>query len=391
MAAFGRLILTGALLLLLTGCWDRTEINDLAFILSTAIDLEKDGSIRYSVMVPLPGSMGGASGGGGGTAGGDKSYYVDSEIGSTFREAQSKLQKRMARRMVLAHRRTVLVGEAAAREKGVLDIFDATPRSPESRMTTYFIITKGKAYEMLQTTPQFERFPSEAIRELAKSKMVIDMNLKDFALALSMPGGDPIAIHMGVKESEKGLKDSREVEVLGYSQFKRDKLVGTIEGRAAAGLTWLRAGSINIFAVLQMDRDQAINVRVFDTASTIKARLENGQLSFDIKVNTKAKVVESTRYYDFSQTDKINQVEKRLSAYIQESIQETLKRMLEKNTDSAQLGQYVWHAYPREWNEKYAKSWPQALKTAEFHIDVNSNLTETGLIYDNITKSEMKP
>ncbi|TXK73213.1 Ger(x)C family spore germination protein, partial [Paenibacillus sp. N3.4] len=43
---------------LLTGCWDRTETNDIAFVLTSAIDLEDDGRYRISYMLPLPGSMG---------------------------------------------------------------------------------------------------------------------------------------------------------------------------------------------------------------------------------------------------------------------------------------------------------------------------------------------
>jgi spore germination protein KC len=390
MAAFGRIGIAAALLLLLSGCWDRTEINDLAFILSTGIDLENDGSIRYSVMLPLPGSMGGATGGGGGTGGAGKSYYLDSETGKTYREAQAKLQKRMSRRMVLAHRRTVLVGEEFARKMGVMSVFDATPRSPESRMTTYFIVAEGKAYDLLRATPQFERFPSEAIRELAKSKMVIDMNLKDFALALTLPGGDPVAIHMGVRETQRSPKPSREVQILGYGQFKRDKLVGILEGRAAAGLTWLKAGSINIAATLQMN-EQIINVRVFDTASQIIAHVGDNELSFDIEVTTKAKIVESSHDYDFSQPGNMAKVEAALSAYIKQSIEETLRRMADKETDSAQLGNYVWQAYPKIWAERYAKMWPKPLKSAKFQIRVNSILTESGLIYDNIIKSESSP
>ena len=69
-----------------TGCWDRTETNDIAFVLTSSVDLEEDGKYRVAYMLPLPGSMGGASGGGGGTAGG-KSYYIDSEVGTTLRDA----------------------------------------------------------------------------------------------------------------------------------------------------------------------------------------------------------------------------------------------------------------------------------------------------------------
>ncbi|WP_141334174.1 Ger(x)C family spore germination protein [Paenibacillus sp. tmac-D7] len=382
---WSRFGLLATAILLLPGCWDRTEVNDLAFILSTALDIEKDGSIRYSVMVPLPGSMGGATGGGGGTAG-DKSYYIDSEVGKTYREAQAKLQNRMPRRMFLAHRRTVLIGEQLAKA-GVFKVFDATSRSPESRMTTYFIVTKGKAYELLQASPQFERFPSEAIRELAKSKVIIDMNMKDFALALSSPGGDPVAIYMGVRESEKGTKPSKEVEVLGYSQFRGDKMVDTLEGRAAAGLALLKERFVNVSITLHVENTD-ITVRIFEAHSDVQARLAGNQLQFDINLITKAKLLESTGTQDFTRADQIHLMEARLAEQMKKSVEDTLKQMIDNNCDSVQLGAYVWRAYPNLWTERFKNEWPNGLKTAKFNIKVKSILSETGMIYDNVTKSE---
>lgn len=38
--------------LLLTGCWDRVEVNDLALILAFAVDKEEDGLYRMSVQLP---------------------------------------------------------------------------------------------------------------------------------------------------------------------------------------------------------------------------------------------------------------------------------------------------------------------------------------------------
>ncbi|UJF34245.1 hypothetical protein L0M14_03155 [Paenibacillus hexagrammi] len=108
-------VLTSACLLL-TGCWDRIETNDVAFVLSSSVDLEDDGKYRVSYLVPLPGSMGGASGGGGGTSG-NNSYYIDSETGATMREATSKLQKRMSRKLFLSHRRTIIIGEEMAKRE----------------------------------------------------------------------------------------------------------------------------------------------------------------------------------------------------------------------------------------------------------------------------------
>src|SRR5690606_41119568 len=81
------LYLHDALPILLTGCWDRQEINDVAFVLGKAIDREKDG-YRVSVVIPLPGNMGGPSGGSG--SGGKKPYTVQSRSEEHTSELQSR-------------------------------------------------------------------------------------------------------------------------------------------------------------------------------------------------------------------------------------------------------------------------------------------------------------
>ncbi|GJM83562.1 hypothetical protein HMSSN139_60580 [Paenibacillus sp. HMSSN-139] len=59
-AAF-RLRLTLAVLLPslgLTGCWDRIEVNDVAFVLATSTDMEQ-GQVRSTAQIALPSSLGG--------------------------------------------------------------------------------------------------------------------------------------------------------------------------------------------------------------------------------------------------------------------------------------------------------------------------------------------
>lgn len=368
----------------LGGCWDRVEINDLAFILTTALDLEKNGQVRYSVLVPLPGQMGGATGGGGGTAG-DKSYYIDSETGETIREAQAKLQKRMSRRMTLAHRRTLLVGEEMA-QKGIRELFDSTARTPESRMTTYLLVTRGKAYDALQATPKFERFPSEAIRELAKSKTVMDINMKDVALELSLPGGDTVVPYIGVASSQKSEKPSLEVESLGYAQFRGDRMIGVFEERAAAGLAWLKNQRQIITATLPISDNNTLTVRFSDGYNRIKTRLGPDGITFDIFVHSSAKVIESTGYIDLSLPKNTRLIEQHMNKYIQQAIELTIAQMKKNRADSVQFGTYVWRSNPKRWEKQYAADWPAGLQQARFQIKTESTLAETGLIYENVAK-----
>lgn len=366
----------------LSGCWDRTEINDLAFILTSALDLEPGGKIRYTVLVPLPGQMGGATGGGGGT-GGDKSYYVDSEVGNTFPEVQEKLQRRMSRRMFLAHRRTILIGEDLARQ-GISNFFDHTPRSPESRMTTYLIITKGKAYELLQSNPRFERFPSETIRELAKTRAVIDMDMKDFGLALSAPGSDASAAYMSIRKSQKSEKPSEEVEIIGYALFRDYKMVGTVSGISAQGLGWLKARPVMATAMIEMEGGPKLTMRIIDLRNRIRVKIVNGKLRFVMNVEAKAKLQDSAPPVDMMLTSNVRKAEKALSDYIEKAMRSTLKDMEKLGVDAAQLGTYIWRAYPKLWEDRYLPQWPQALGKAEFDIRVNSRIVETGLINKNV-------
>ena len=40
--------------LVITGCWDRIEINDIGFVMGTGLDLMKDGNIRATLQISVP-------------------------------------------------------------------------------------------------------------------------------------------------------------------------------------------------------------------------------------------------------------------------------------------------------------------------------------------------
>src|SRR5690606_35624618 len=118
-----------------------------------------------SALIPLPGSLGGGTGGGGST-GGQKPYYIDSDTGRTVREANNKLQRRMTRYIFYAHRRVMLMSDTAAAQ-GLNLLFDSISRIPENRMSSYLLVSEGKAADVLGVQPKMERFSAEFMRELA--------------------------------------------------------------------------------------------------------------------------------------------------------------------------------------------------------------------------------
>lgn len=254
-------------------------------------------------------------------------------------------------------------------------------------MSSYLIATKGKAYDLLQATPKFERFPSEVIRELAKAGSVISLNMKDVGVALNAPGSDPVMVYMVTKDSEKGEKKSKEIEVRGYAQFRGDKMIGTLEDEESQGFSWLRNESIKTMVSISNGPEQGgVGLRVHEISTKIRPSIQNQKLHFNIQTEAKAVLQEDEKQLDLSEPHNVEKIEKLLNEYMKNAMNKVIEKCKKNRVDSAQFGTYVWRSFPDAWKKEYAKEWPQAMKDAEFSITINSKLIETGLIYQNVTK-----
>lgn len=380
-----RILLIGmaGLCLLITGCWDRTEINDIAIIIATGVDKEEDGQYRITVQLPLPGQMGTTSGGGGGT-GGDLSYYIDSETGRTFAEASENLQARMSRALFSAHRRVLVVGESLAREDGISSIFDLAIRMPENRLTSYLIVAKGQAWELMQAQPKFERFSGEAMRELVHAPGMIRTNLKDIAQAMNTPGSDAIAVYMEVKESQKSLQPSEELEVIGYAQFKNDKMVDYFDRDSASGLMLLRKweGQRMTFKW----RDNYVTVHIQAVHLRIDPQFENGRLKYNVSLRVEGNVIEDLTQVDLRQQANIQDLNEKVAEEIEKAVRNCIQKIVKNRADSVGFGKILSREYPRLWVEQYKEIWPEPLKDAEFTVNVFCEVERIGRTTTNISK-----
>lgn len=375
-----------AIILLLSGCWDRTEINDVAFVLMTAIDKIDEEQYRYSAMIPLPGQMGGAQGGGGGTSG-NKSFYIESETGRTVREAERKLQERMSRNLFHGHRRVIVFGERLARE-GIALKFDYISRLPENRLSTFPVITKGEGLSLLETSPKLEMFPAEAIRELAKARGHIPVNLKDVVVSLGQTGSDPIIIYMEPKEVGEKENKSKEIAVRGYAQFREDRFVDIFENEAAEGLTLLNYKYPRYTTTTSGLKGEDITFHIANANTKIKPEIRNGVPHFTIRVTARIKLQTTHEELDFHTLYATKQTEHIFGRQIENSLHAAVTQMQRHGTDSAGFGMKFARRFPGEWRNTYKYKWEEHLKKATFEYHVNTYIAETGLTFENIVKKE---
>ncbi|MEB4859235.1 Ger(x)C family spore germination protein, partial [Priestia megaterium] len=101
------LVLMMLVTVLLSSCWSKKELTDLAIVSAVGIDKTKDGKYHLTLQIINPGNVaGGMQEGGGGTQSPPVTIY--SASGDNLVEASRRASGRISRRLYYAHTNLVV-------------------------------------------------------------------------------------------------------------------------------------------------------------------------------------------------------------------------------------------------------------------------------------------
>ncbi|MEC1404629.1 Ger(x)C family spore germination protein [Bacillus subtilis] len=368
--------------ILLTGCWDRTEINDIAFVVSSAIDKKKD-QYRVAMQIPLVGQLGGQTGGGGGTAG-SKTWYVDSASGTTIREANNKLQTSLSRAINTSHRRTVIIGEDMARD-GVAPVFDILTRNPQNRLTALILVSRGEARDILNTDVQLEQFPAEMIRELAIIATSRPVFLSRFMSDLVEIGSDPYAPVISASKTKPGGKGKSNLKIDGLAIFKKDRLMDIFkdEHMTAALMLLNQARQPEFIVDLPNQMGQA-SIQLQKSNASFHAAEKNGKLSMTIEIRAKGIIMENQSTYETRENDQYYIIQKALNRTIKKDVTSTVHRLQKLKADPAGFQDRTIRSTATTKN-LLKKEWEEVYKDMEVHVVPIVTIEQGGVLYKTIS------
>ncbi|MGG5773780.1 Ger(x)C family spore germination protein [Bacillus subtilis] len=368
--------------ILLTGCWDRTEINDIAFVVSSAIDKKKD-QYRVAMQIPLVGQLGGQTGGGGGTAG-SKTWYVDSASGTTIREANNKLQTSLSRTINTSHRRTVIIGEDMARD-GVAPVFDILTRNPQNRLTALILVSRGEARDILNTDVQLEQFPAEMIRELAIIATSRPVFLSRFMSDLVEIGSDPYAPVISASKTKPGGKGKSNLKIDGLAIFKKDRLMDIFkdEHMTAALMLLNQARQPEFIVDLPNQMGQA-SIQLQKSNVSFHAAKKNGKLSMTIEIRAKGIIMENQSTYETRENDQYYIIQKALNRTIKKDVISTVHRLQKLKADPAGFQDRTIRSTATTKN-LLKKEWEEVYKDMEVHVVPIVTIEQGGVLHKTIS------
>lgn len=400
------------LLLFLPGCWDRREINELAFISSFAFDLEGDERIVTAEIIRPAAVAGGGEGGGGGSGAAalpQRAAIISSERGNTFYAAGRRLALRLPRCAYVAHTTAVLVGEGLARQ-GLTEVLDFLDRQQEFRRSTFILVTRGPARGILiRAQGGLETTLGRELTGLDKWVKVsgygfipsvhdVLLDLSGKAAATAIPvlelspqplppvvGGQASRSDASARSGGQGVSGAAEPEIVrtvrlnGAGLFHHDKLVGWFDERQSRGLAWVKNKVRRAVLELRCAEDQkAVSVEITEAKSETKFLMHNGRIQALIKVEVEGSLLEQQCFHDFTTEAAIKSLESQIANIITEEINSAIAEAKKAGTDVFDFGGTLYRKEPKLWKQ-IAPQWDEEFKKLPLTIQVKAKIRRTGL------------
>jgi Ger(x)C family germination protein len=375
------LIILMSMSLLLAGCWDRTEINDMAIVVATGIDKGDKQNYRYSVQVPLPSSLGGpgSSGGGGGTSG-EGPFIVAQGSGGNFEQGINWIQSRLSRKLYFSHRRVLVIGESLAKE-GIKGTLNAIFMQPESRLSTFLLVSKGDALTLLETQPRMEQFSGEALREMAKNS--INSTVLDILQDLERPGKEvilPLAEKTGLIPKRKNQK---EVEVSSFALFKDDQLRFITNPTESKGILWILEKMNKKSLTFPVSPGKEMTVKIIENHIKQDFFMEGTAPVFDLTIRAEGILLENESDLKLEDPKTYQLVIGKMKKEIKREVNSILVHAHSQSIDFKGFGWDLYKLQQQLWVDQFENKWDLVLPSLRVNVKVSADIqrtTNTGYI-----------
>ncbi|MCM3128395.1 Ger(x)C family spore germination protein [Paenibacillus provencensis] len=363
---------------LVTGCWDRREINDIAFVVGTALDKEED-KYRVTLQITIPGMLAGSNGGSGGGGGNKNPWFLKSNVSETVRGVILKEQTSTSRKLYFSHRRSLLFGEGLARE-GIAEALDSIGRLPENRLSALPVVTEGNAYEVLNGEPTIEQYPGEVVRELVFSYLSKPWTLKTVVNLMLEDGIDPIMPLVETVNSvpEKIDKPHKNIGIGGVAVFHDDKLTGIIKKQDTHGILVAMDQARTLELPITVPRGEGkVFFLIRANHTKIKPIVNGEDIHFHIYTGGRMSMTTNESNYDTNNEGNIMELERKMNKLMKEKISHDLKLLQNYKSDVLGLGRIIRTEKPQVWS-KIRDRWYEIYPNITFDVEAEYRLENNG-------------
>lgn len=365
------------LALLLSGCWDRREIEEFSTSLATGVDLCAEGedcNLISTRQIAIPGRIP-LGGGEGGAAGPLVTTFVLSAPGQDGPDSGRKAQAQLNYKLAFGHTRIIVLSEDFARQ-GVQEYMDYLRRLPELRRLLWIAVSEGRAEAVIRARPALERVPAlflnDQIEDAVRTGRLPEVFWGEFLTRLSNKGEDTIAPLIRMEGPNKPA-------LHGVAVFREDKMVGKLTPEEMVTYMQLR-GLRRASELLTLDLPEGgrADIRIFGRRANQRIWWKRGVLHVHHKLEMESDLVSLSPELDSSDPQVLRLIERKASEMVTRRAQALVKKLqTEFQSDILGWGEQVRAQAPGAW--KQVEDWRSVFSKAEFTCDTSVQLRRMGL------------
>ncbi len=394
-------------IVLMTGCYDYTEYEEMQLVFGFGIDKgEEDDELIVTVQ-----SSGfkktdvQSMGGGGSSSGGSPNSSINKASSKTIMGAIDKLQQIISKELFFGYIKVIVVGNEVAKEH-MDDIMAFFYMSPRVRGSAYLLIAEDKAYDTLSTVNLSDSDLSaksleNAINKSVRSGVAFPIKLSDYYNIELSNGWEPAIPQVSYyrtksKEDEEQGGDTKEKETNtnpnivqeedGYHLiremvvFKDNKKIGVIDERETLCFGFITGQKINSSYVIDMpSEDSFLGFRFLKNAGKLNTKIEEGQIKAEIKVSVNASLDEYKGKKKLDDIEVIQSFEDKLSQALKKDIEKTIATVQkELKADIFGIGRRLFQQHPYQWNDHYKDDWEELFPNVKTEVKVKVKILNTG-------------
>ena len=384
-----RIIILFSFLILLTGCWDKKELNELAIAVGLAIDQAEDG-YKLSVQIVNPSEVSPQA-----NASGITPATVRSKQGETIYEAIRKLSLTNSRRIYTSHLRLLVINEDVAKE-GITEVLDFLSRDKDFRPDFFIMIARNsKAEDILKVQTVTETIPANALYTLLKTSSkiwgeTVSIDLRELLDMIAIPGKSPVLSGMEVigdlKEGETKANTETtdslaKFNYLGLGVFHKDQLVGWLNEEEGKGYNYITDKIKNTVGSIACPEEGEMSIEVMRSKTKQRAKMDaSGKPKIEVHVRAEANIGETDCSFDLMNIKEINELEKKVEKDITDIIDKTVHKVQEEyKTDIFGFGETIYRTYPKVWNE-IKEEWREHFANLDVQAKVKVDIKQLGVI-----------
>lgn len=384
------------LLVFVSGCWNRRELNELAIAVALAID--KGGKdYKVSVQVVNPGAVA--------SKGGNNAYLpvtLYQQTAGTVFEALRKMTSVSPRKIYLSHLRMLIISEELARE-GIGKVLDLVLRDQEVRSDFYVVIAKKEqsAEDTLKILTTIEKIPAIKLFAALETSQktwapTTAVTLFDLASSLAEEGRQPVLTGLELQHFEQAGETRENIDSIqpltslvysGLGVFRRDKLIGWLNEEQSKGYNYITNQVKSTIGEIKCPKGGILGLEVIRSQTKIKGKVVNGQPEITVQTRAEDNVGEVECKVDLTDPNVIAELEKAAEKEFDQLLTSTIDFVQKKyQVDIFGFGAAIHRADAKAW-KKMKKDWEtKYFPKLKVHIETDVHIRRLGKSSNPLTQ-----